>query len=261
MSSLDGHELVQAFHATRERSENACRTLELEDYGLQAAPFCSPPKWHLAHTSWFFETFLLKPFAAGYKVLNPTYEALFNSYYNTIGQPFPRPERGVLSRPTVSQVLAYRQHVNQAMCELLADDDNEHWETMAQRCKLGIEHEKQHQELLYTDIKYSLSRNPLYPAFTSKTATHAPAVKEMSWQNYPEGLYEVGVNQGRLEFAFDNESPAHQVFLAPFSLSNRLVTNQEYQVFVDDGGYKKPDHWLSDGWAIVQKQQWTQPLY
>jgi len=261
MSSLYGHELAQAFHATREQSENACKTLELEDYGLQAAAFCSPPKWHLAHTSWFFETFLLKPFAVGYEVLNPAYEKLFNSYYNSIGQPFPRPERGLLSRPTVSQVLAYRQHVNKAMSDLLARDSNRHWETIAQRCRLGIEHEKQHQELLYTDIKYSLSKNPLYPAFTSRTATHSAGAEEMRWQDYPEGLYEVGVDQGQLEFAFDNESPAHKVFLVPFSLSNRLVTNQEYQAFVDDDGYKRPDHWLSDGWTVVQKQQWTQPVY
>lgn len=261
MSSLDGHELAQAFHATREQSENACKTLELEDYGLQAAAFCSPPKWHLAHTSWFFETFLLKPFAAGYEVLDPAYETLFNSYYNTIGQPFPRPDRGLLSRPTVSQVLAYRQHVNKAMSDLLAGDGNRHWDTIAQRCRLGIEHEKQHQELLYTDIKYSLSKNPLCPAFTSRIATHSAAAEKMCWQDYPEGLYEVGVDQGQLEFAFDNESPAHKVFLVPFSLSNRLVTNQEYQAFVEDGGYKRPDHWLSDGWTIVQKQQWTQPLY
>lgn len=261
MGNLDGHELAQAFHATREQSENACKTLELEDHGLQAAAFCSPPKWHLAHTSWFFETFLLKPFATGYKVHNPVYEKLFNSYYNTIGQPFPRPQRGLLSRPTFSQVLTYRQHVNKAMSDLLADDSNRYRDTIVQRCWLGIEHEKQHQELFYTDIKYSFSKNPLYPALTSRTVSHSPGVEEMCWQDYPEGLYEIGVDQGQLEFAFDNESPMHKVFLVPFSLSNRLVTNQEYQVFVDDGGYKRPDHWLSDGWAVVQKQQWTQPLY
>ena len=165
MGETKSQKLIQTYHACRQQSVIACETLELEDYGLQAAVFASPPKWHLAHTSWFFETFILKPFASDYEPFHPAYEMLFNSYYNGIGQQFPRAERGLLSRPTVLQVQSYRQHVDNAMSELLSRDEHEHRETITQRCRLGIEHEKQHQELLYTDIKYSFSRNPLYPGF------------------------------------------------------------------------------------------------
>ena len=148
MGEIKSQKRIQAYDACRQQSVAACETLELEDYGLQAAAFASPPKWHLAHTSWFFETFILKPFASNYEPFHPAYEMLFNSYYNGIGQPFARAERGLLSRPTVSQVLSYRRHVDKAMSELLSLDEHGHRETITQRCRLGIEHEKQHQELL-----------------------------------------------------------------------------------------------------------------
>lgn len=261
MENTDKRELAREFHATRIQSVKACETLELDDYGLQASAFASPPKWHLAHTSWFFETFLLKPFVSGYEVFHPLYEVLFNSYYNAIGEQFPRAKRGLLSRPTVSQVLAYRQHVDSAMSRLLAEDRHPQRELISQRCQLGIEHEKQHQELFYTDIKYSLSVNPLYPALKGHTvlkSTHAP---QMQWYNFAGGLFEMGLNTRQEGFAYDNETPLHKVFIEPFSLANRLVTNQEYQAFIDDGGYSDPAYWLADGWALVQEQQWTQPLY
>ena len=260
MEDLDSA-LVREFHATREYSVKACESLELEDYGLQAAAFASPPKWHLAHTSWFFETFILKPFASGYKTPDPAYELLFNSYYNAIGQQFPRAQRGLLSRPTVSRVLVYRQHVDSAMSRLLAEENHPHLETIRQRCRLGIEHEKQHQELFYTDIKYSLFVNPLYPVFNNRAEIPSVNATEMQWRNFSGGLFDMGVDTGQAGFAFDNEMPAHKVFIEPFSLANRLVTNREYQVFIDDGGYTKPVFWLADGWATVQEQQWTQPLY
>jgi ergothioneine biosynthesis protein EgtB len=253
--------LITEFHATREYSVKACESLELEDYGLQAAVFASPPKWHLAHTSWFFETFLLKPFASGYGTPDPAYELLFNSYYNAVGQQYPRAQRGLLSRPTVSGVLDYRQHVDNAMSRLLAEENHPHQETIRQRCLLGIEHEKQHQELLYTDIKYSLFANPLYPVFSSKAETQSANASDMQWRNFSGGLFDLGVDAGQARFAFDNEMPAHKVFIEPFSIANRLVTNKEYQGFIDDGGYTKPVFWLADGWATVQEQQWTQPLY
>jgi len=262
MGNLNRQTMVRDFQTTRKHSVRACETLELEDYGLQAAAFASPPKWHLAHTSWFFETFILKPFAKDYEPFQPVYEMLFNSYYNGIGQPFPRPERGLLSRPTLSEVLSYRQHVDKQMSELLSRDEHQHRETIAQHCRLGIEHEKQHQELLYTDIKYSFSRNPLYPAFDrQREAKPSSGFAESAWCDFSGGLYSLGINELPNEFAFDNEMPEHKVFIEPFSLANRLVTNREYQAFVDDGGYSKPAYWLADGWAIVQAQQWTQPLY
>ena len=153
MRIIDGQKLTRDYHTCRQHSVEICATLELEDYGLQAAAFASPPKWHLAHTSWFFETFILKPYASGYEVFHAAYEVLFNSYYNTIGQQFPRAKRGLLSRPTVKEVLVYRQHVDDAMTRLLAGENHPHRQSITQRCQLGIEHEKQHQELFYTDIK------------------------------------------------------------------------------------------------------------
>jgi len=261
MISIDIQKLTRDYHACRQHSVTVCETLELEDYGLQAAAFASPPKWHLAHTSWFFETFILKPFATNYEPLQPAYEVLFNSYYNTVGRQFPRAQRGLLSRPTVSQVFAYRRHVDDAMSRLLAVEDHPQRPAIIQRCRLGIEHEKQHQELFYTDIKYSFSVNPLYPAFEKRGVRPSASAGEMQWCEFPGGLFEMGIHADQAGFAYDNEIPAHKVYIEPFSLANRLVTNREYQGFVDDGGYSKPVYWLADGWAMVQEHRLTQPLY
>lgn len=261
MIDTDDETLINAYRSCRHYSVVACESLELEDYGLQAAAFASPPKWHLAHTSWFFETFILKPFASAYTVFHPAYEVLFNSYYNAVGRQFPRAQRGLLSRPTVSEVLAYRHHVDNAMQQLLAETGHQQRETITQRCLLGIEHEKQHQELFYTDIKYSLSVNPLYPALGIKNEDTLENALEARWQDYTGGLSELGTNGDQSAFSFDNEMPAHRVFVEAFSLSNRLVTNCEYQEFIDDGGYRNPAHWLADGWVIVQNQNWQRPLY
>jgi len=273
--------LVDVFHATRLQSVLNCESLELDDYGLQAEPFVSPPKWHLAHTSWFFETFILKPFMEDYNVFHPAYEMLFNSYYNAVGNQFPRPQRGLLSRPILSEVMAYRDHVDSAMADLLGQDNHQERLSIIQRCRLGIEHEKQHQELLYTDIKFSLFRNPLYPAFLTENVNHHegsmdPVAEKVQWQSFTGGLVEIGKSLAPREidtndlgsdvfgfdgFLFDCETPNHQVYLSPFALSKRLVNNREFQAFIDDGGYQKPEFWLSDGWAVVQKEQWQQPLY
>jgi ergothioneine biosynthesis protein EgtB len=261
MRNTGGRELARDFHATRKQSVKACKSLELEDFGLQAAVFASPPKWHLAHTSWFFETFLLKPFANGYEVFHPAYEVLFNSYYNAIGQQFPRVQRGLLSRPDVTQVLAYREYVDRAMTSLLANDEHPKREQIKQRCRLGIEHEKQHQELFYTDIKYSFSVNPLNPALQAEAAPESTDAIKMQWHEFSGGLFELGFDSRNNAFAYDNESPAHKVLIEPFSLANRLVTNREYQAFIDDGGYSNPAHWLADGWALVQEHKWSQPMY
>lgn len=241
-----------------------------EDFGLQAEAFTSPPKWHLAHTSWFFETFLLKPFLENYQPLNEQYQMLFNSYYNGVGEQFSRAQRGLISRPTVDDVHAYRTHVDSAMAQLLNISDHPQQDAIASRCRLGIEHEQQHQELFYTDLKFSLHINPLFPSYCGEsnqtTATenmnHAPVA--LKWREYPGGLVTVGTDTADASaqtFAFDNESPGHSVYLPAYALANRLVTNTELQEFIDDGGYRRPELWLADGWAVVQEQHWQQPLY
>lgn len=259
--------LIDRYLYTREQSIRACQPLLPEDYCLQAAAFASPPKWHLAHTSWFFETFLLKAFVEDYRSPNEHYQHLFNSYYNGVGEQFSRPQRGLLSRPPLQEILAYRAHIDNAMTSLLDDSGHPQRQAILARTRLGIEHEQQHQELIFTDIKYSLSANPLAPAYTNhnETTQATPAhASEMQWREYQGGLTEIGIELADLDtgqFAFDNEGPAHKVYLTPFALADRLVTNAEYQAFIDDGGYQRPEFWLSDGWAMVQQEQWQQPLY
>ncbi|MCB1704042.1 MAG: ergothioneine biosynthesis protein EgtB [Halioglobus sp.] len=255
-------DIMARFTRTREQSLAACEPLYIEDYGLQAEAFTSPPKWHLAHTSWFFETFLLKPFARDYRTPDERYEFLFNSYYNGVGAQFSRAQRGLLSRPGVEDIRHYRAHVDRAMTALLGDVGHPQRETILARCRLGVEHEQQHQELFYTDLKYSLYANPIAPAYSAKAPLPdaGPAVAS-EWREYGGGLVTVGREAAAGQFAFDNEGPVHSVFLAPFALARRLVTNREFQAFVDDGGYRRPEFWLADGWAIVQEQQWQQPLY
>lgn len=262
--------LLLRFQKTRHQSLQACQPLVIEDFGLQAAAFASPPKWHLAHTSWFFETFLLKPFKPAYRSPNDQYQLLFNSYYNGVGEQFSRPHRGLLSRPTVEDVLAYRAHIDGAMAELLGDTNHPQQQTIVARTRLGIEHEQQHQELFYTDLKFSLSANPLLPSYSgvgepvSNTWQESARPTEQVWREYPTGLVSIGTDTevaNENVFAFDNESPANSVYLTRFALANRLVSNAEFQSFVDDDGYRRSEFWLADGWATVQEQQWRQPLY
>jgi ergothioneine biosynthesis protein EgtB len=256
--------LRERYQYTRAQSLQACVPLCTEDYGLQADVFTSPPKWHLAHTSWFFETFLLKPLLDGYQTPNEQYEELFNSYYNGVGTPFSRGQRGLLSRPTVAEVEQYRAHVDAAMAALLADEQHAQRALILQRCRLGIEHEQQHQELFYTDLKYSLYANPLLPVHSPAPTPASTTGPALAWCEFEGGLVEVGNAPdiaGGKDFAFDNEGPVHSTYLGPFALARRLVNNAEFQAFIDDGGYQRPEFWLADGWAIVQEQQWQQPLY
>ncbi len=207
----------------------------------------SPPKWHLAHTTWFFETFLLKPRAAGYRPFDERFEYLFNSYYNGIGNPFPRPRRGMLSRPTVAEVYDYRRHVDEAMAELLDDVADPE---LRDRVVLGLHHEQQHQELLLTDLKYSFGTNPLLPAYRDDLRdryAEVGAAGATRFVEFPGGIVDVGADDAA--FCFDNEQPRHQVLLRPFALADALVTNGEFLAFIDDGGYRRPELWLSDGWA------------
>lgn len=252
-------QITQRFRSTRAQSVAFCEPLNNEDYTLQAEDFTSPPKWHLAHTTWFFETFLLKPFAQDYVTPEPRYEMMFNSYYNGIGEQFPRPKRGLLSRPTVAEVLAYRTHVDDAMLALLQDRNHQHHEAVLARTTLGIEHERQHQELFFTDLKYSLAVNPLHPVYVEAKPNQTPASSKLHWHSYPGGLVELGYAGEK--FCFDNELPRHKAFVQAFEIADRLITNREYQAFIDEGGYQRADLWLADGWAAVQSLGWQAPQY
>jgi ergothioneine biosynthesis protein EgtB len=251
--------LAEHYQQVRQVSEQLCQPLVTEDYGIQSMPDVSPPKWHLAHTTWFFETLLLVPNLPGYKVFHPKFGYLFNSYYESIGERHPRPQRGLLSRPTVEEVYRYRAHVDQAMHELLTEQAAD--PTLQALMLLGIHHEQQHQELLITDIKHILALNPLHPAYRSDLPLldTKPVASKEQWLDYPGGLYEMGY-EGE-EFAFDNEGPRHPVYLQDYWLASRLVTNGEYLEFIQAKGYQKPEYWLSEGWATVQADRWQAPLY
>lgn len=255
-------QLTDQYKAVRQASEHFVAPLAIEDFGLQAAPETSPPKWHLAHTSWFFETFVLRVFLPDYQSPWPDHAHLFNSYYNGIGEQFPRPWRGLLSRPTLEQVYAYRRWVDEQMLQLLSDADRASHDQVLQRTRLGIEHEQQHQELFFTDLKYSFSCNPLHPVYRiceepeyCAEETRLPG----SWHEFAGGDCVVG-HQGE-GFCFDNEMPAHRVLLQPFMLATRPASNADYLAFVEAGAYQQPEWWLADGWAELQQQRWRAPLY
>ncbi len=277
MPPMDEPNLSTAYHRVRAFTEQLCEPLEIEDYMLQAAVEASPPKWHLAHVSWFFETFLLKPFLPGYSVFHPQFDHLFNSYYEQTEAGFwPRPERGLISRPTVAEVYAYRRHVDDAMVRLLGECPAEHQTTVQARLEIGLNHEQQHQELLVTDIKYSLAYNPLRPAYRADLSAAEPRNPvPLTFTTFEGGVHSFGAEDPKPHssqdarqqqsqaqgFAYDNEFPRHQRLLEPFRFADRLVTNAEYQAFIDDGGYRHPGLWLSDGWAQIKTQGWRAPLY
>jgi ergothioneine biosynthesis protein EgtB len=222
-------------------------------------PDVSPTKWHLAHVSWFFETFVVRPHLRGYAPLDERYTYLFNSYYNAVGAQFSRPDRGHLSRPTVAEVYRYRTHVDGAVGRLLDSGDDATVAAVADLVTLGLHHEQQHQELILTDIKYNLGANPLRPAYHPAVIPRAAAAEASSWRTVEGGLVEIG-HDGP-EFAFDNEGPRHRLFLAPYRLASRPVTNAEFMDFIDAGGYRDWQLWLSEGWRVVQERGWQAPLY
>ena len=226
---------------------------------VQSMPDVSPTKWHLAHVSWFFETFVLKPHLPGYRPMHPEFEYLFNSYYNSVGRQFDRPQRGLLTRPTLDEVLAYRSHVDLNMQALLAGADIATTEPY-DLVELGLQHEQQHQELILMDIKHVLSRNPLHPAYTKGQDRQLEATPAASgWLDHPGGVVSIG-HQGA-GFCFDNEHPVHDALLAPFRIATRLVTNGEYLQFIEDEGYDRAKLWLADGWTVVGREGWRSPLY
>ncbi len=251
--------LAERYAQIRHESQRLCEPLETEDYVIQTMPDVSPPKWHLAHTSWFFETFLLDRFAPAHTSFDPAFDHLFNSYYLTHGRPFPRPQRGLLSRPTVREVLRYRAAVDEQMLQLVDDLPQQRWLGFAELVELGLNHEQQHQELLLTDIKHILGSNPLRPVYRPRPKSPAGSVPALGWVEQGESLHEIG-HQGT-GFAFDNEGPRHRVFVEAYLLASRLTTNAEYLEFMQDGGYGAPALWLSDGWATVQSAGWQAPLY
>ncbi|MBX0288974.1 ergothioneine biosynthesis protein EgtB [Hymenobacter sp. HSC-4F20] len=251
---------AERFRAVRQQTEALCRPLLAEDTVVQPVIDVSPPKWHLAHTTWFFETFLLGPYLPGYTVYHPDYAFLFNSYYNSLGSRVNRADRGTLSRPPVQEVYAYRAFVDEQMTRLLALQDTLP-PAFQEVFELGLQHEQQHQELLVTDIKYILSTSPLAPAYqpAPALAEAAAVAPPASWLPVPGGVYRIGFQEEG--FCFDNEQAPHDTYVADFELQNRLVTNAEYLEFMEAGGYRDFRYWLGEGWDLVQQQGWEAPLY
>jgi len=250
---------LRRFREIRAATERLAAPLGPEDQTVQSMPDVSPTKWHRAHVTWFFETFLLAPRLPGYAPFDPAYHYLFNSYYEAAGPRHPRPARGLLSRPTVAEILRYRAHVTAAVERLVATAGARAWEAIAPLVGLGIHHEQQHQELILMDIKHVLSSNPLLPAYQPARPAQRFEATPAGWVELAGGLVEIG-HDGR-GFAFDNEAPRHKVWLEPFRLAARPVTCGEYLAFIEDGGYRRPEFWLSDGWATAQAQGWEAPLY
>ncbi|WP_041523415.1 ergothioneine biosynthesis protein EgtB [Gilvimarinus agarilyticus] len=261
-------ELQHCYSNVRQRTLELIKGFSVEDMMLQSMPDASPTKWHLAHTSWFFETFILKPHAVNYRVFNDSYEYLFNSYYDSVGERHPRPNRGLLSRPSLDDILAYRHHVDTAMQALLSRPSAG---AVADIAVIGLHHEMQHQELMLTDIKHALAQNPvamscpaLNPRDTLLQETHNPPAQNAPhylppFTTFAEGIYKIGAQSAG--FSYDCERPSHRVFCEAFALANRPVNNAEWLGFVRDGGYRDPSLWLSDGWSRCQAERWHAPLY
>jgi ergothioneine biosynthesis protein EgtB len=256
--------LLARYQAVRQATEHLCRPLTPEDMMVQSSPEASPVKWHLAHSSWFFETFVLSEFLAGYQPFHPDFRWLFNSYYNSLGDMPEKKLRASFSRPPLESILSYRKHVDAGMARFLKKTvENQ----AIQRIILGLEHEQQHQELIATDIKHALFTNPLHPGYLPDPRLPQPETiiaPPIEWIDFTPGLTEIGLTldpTSTTAFAFDNETPRHQVYLAPFQLANRPVTCAEYLAFIDQNGYNRPELWLSEGWTTMRAEGWQAPLY
>lgn len=251
-------ELLSKFLSVRKYTEDICKPLKIEDYVVQPIVDVSPPKWHIGHTTWFFETFILKPYVDNYKEFDPNYNFVFNSYYETVGARVVRTDRGNLSRPTVNEVYQYRKHVDDAMQAFLAHPASRQ---VSELLVLGMNHEQQHQELLITDIKYILGNNPLLPVYKPLEieTTSMAGSRENKFIKIEKGIYEIGYDGDG--FCFDNEQKRHPVYLCNFFISKELVTNEEYMEFINDGGYENFAHWHADGWAWVKEHKIASPMY
>jgi ergothioneine biosynthesis protein EgtB len=250
---------AERYGAVRDRTERLAAPLSAEDQAIQSMADASPTKWHRAHTSWFFETFLLQPLLPAYAPFEPAYAVLFNSYYEAVGPRHPRAQRGLLSRPGIAEIAAYRAHVDQGMARLIATHATSSWPALAPLLELGLNHEEQHQELILMDIKHVLSCNPLLPAYHPAPPTEHRSAAPLGWVEFAGGLRQIG--HDGTGFGFDNEGPRHKIWLEPFRLATRLVTNGEYLAFIAAGGYRRAEFWLSEGWATVLQEGWTAPLY
>lgn len=250
--------LAERYAAVRALTLDLCRSLTPEDMAIQSMPDASPTKWHLAHSSWFFEHFLLEPHVPGYRPFHPDYGYMFNSYYYTVGAMHPRPARGLLSRPLAAEVLRYREHVDRHLLELIGRRQGD--AAFAALLTLGLNHEQQHQELLLMDIKHLFSLNPLKPAW--RELPKAPAACKTAPLKYlPRAGGLVLIGHGGEGFAFDNETPRHQNLVSTHAMASRPVSNGDYREFIRAGGYRTPDLWLSDGWTTVQRESWDRPIY
>lgn len=256
MNMMRDQSLATRFAQVRARSLQLAAPLSDEDCCAQSMPDASPIKWHLAHITWFFETFILEPREPGFKPFHPAFRVLFNSYYNGVGAKHPRPQRGLLTRPALSDVKAYRHDVDRRIDALLAGGIDD---ALAALVELGLQHEQQHQELMLTDVKHLLAQNPLYPAYAAEPLGASGPAPELAWCAFDGGLAEIG-HAGK-GFCFDNELPRHRTYVAPFALASRLVTNGEFRAFIDAGGYRDPNLWLAEGWDKVCAGEITRPLY
>jgi ergothioneine biosynthesis protein EgtB len=252
--------LLDCYRKVRSATERLCEPLSPEDMGVQSMPDASPAKWHLAHTSWFFETFLLGDATGGeYRPFHASFSYLFNSYYEGVGPRHPRPQRGLLTRPSADDVFRYRAHVDAAVVESLGRLSRADFERLRPVLELGLNHEQQHQELLLTDVKHAFAQNPLRPAYRDLPRGVTAPVAPLRWVDFDAELRQIGHAGG--DFAFDNEGPRHRVFVEAFALAARPVTCGEYLAFMTDGGYDRPQLWLSDGWKARVENGWTAPLY
>jgi ergothioneine biosynthesis protein EgtB len=252
--------IIDRFLEIRRQTESLAAPLSEADAQLQSMPDVSPAKWHLAHTTWFFETFILCEHTHDYQRFNESFNYLFNSYYNGIGEQYPRHQRGLISRPSLQEVVHYRHFIDDAMCRFLLDLEKENKVDLLALVELGLQHEQQHQELLLTDIKHSLFHNPLYPVYQSQPSSPVNFdSRPLEWLPINGGLASIGYEgEG---FSYDNERPNHMVYLHEYALASRLVTNGEYAEFIDSGGYSNPDYWLADGWSWLQESKHEHPLY
>lgn len=256
---LSREQLLKQYKEVRNFTHHLVEPLEIEDLVIQAMENASPAKWHLAHTSWFFETFVLGKFVSDFESLHPQYAYFFNSYYLQTGVPFKRAKRGTLSRPTVKEVFEYRAYVDEQMERFIQEADEETCKEAAFVVEIGNHHEQQHQELILTDMKYLLAQNPLLPVYRDLELNESNTQGPLNWISFEEGIVEIG-NKGD-EFTYDNEHPRHKTFVQNFDLADRLITNAEYLEFMEAGGYENSPFWLDEGWATVQKEEWEAPLY
>lgn len=258
-SANSREQMLRRFTDVRSFTMELVEPLETEDMVIQIAEHASPAKWHLAHSSWFFEAFFLEKAVEGYKTMHPQYSYLFNSYYLQTSEPHCRNKRGNLSRPTVAEVTAYRAYVDEHMKDFLLNSSDEAFEEWKPVLEVGLNHEQQHQELIITDLKIMLSKNPLNPRYIPKSRPTSEPQAEMNWHSYSEGVYEAGHAGG--SFGYDNEFPRHKTYIHPFQLADRLVTNGEYLQFIESGGYKDPKYWLDEGYAQAVENSWDSPMY